>query len=172
MTRNSLALTSLVAAIPGGFMAYLLIMAFLSNPEKMPTMLNVVNGVALLVSVLLALGPIAILLFIRVKPSNEETAEAVGAGTGAAAIAAGGVGAAAAADWGNADEPFEMDDDNDPFASADGDDDVEAAAFEDDDFGADDDFGGDDLSAEAADDDAFEFDDDDELNFDDDDEFK
>lgn len=65
MTKAALMGTSLVAAIPGGFLAYLTIRAFVYHAEKIATMLQVVTGTTLVFSVLMALAPFAILLFVR-----------------------------------------------------------------------------------------------------------
>ena len=63
MTKSQTALTSLVAAVPGGFLAYLLVMAFLGHADQMGGMLNGVVGVALLCSIAAALTPVGIMLF-------------------------------------------------------------------------------------------------------------
>jgi hypothetical protein len=78
VTKTALMGTSLVAAIPGGFLAYLTICAFVYHAEKMATMLQVVTGTTLVFSVLMALSPFAILLFVR-------TAAAAGSASDAAA---------------------------------------------------------------------------------------
>lgn len=86
MTKGNLIATSLVGAVPAGVLAYFSIMAFVSYTEKMATMLQVVNGVTVLVSVLMALSPIAILIFMR-GPAQPEAA-AAGAATAAVPTAA------------------------------------------------------------------------------------
>lgn len=63
MTKSSSALMSLMAAIPGALLAFLLVMAFLSHADKMGGTLNAVVGVALLASIATALMPVGILLF-------------------------------------------------------------------------------------------------------------
>ncbi|QDT80380.1 hypothetical protein Mal35_38510 [Gimesia maris] len=63
MSKLQLPLISLVAAIPGGFLAYLLVMAFLNHAESMPTMLLAVAGTTLLMSGVLVLLPIGALIF-------------------------------------------------------------------------------------------------------------
>ena len=55
MSKLQLPLISLVAAIPGGFLAYLLVMAFLNHAESMPT--------TLLMSGVLVLMPLGALIF-------------------------------------------------------------------------------------------------------------
>ncbi len=74
VTKNGLIGTSFVAAIPAGVMAYFSVMAFLNYATDMPTMLQVVNGTALLFCALMTLSPIAILLFVR-KPGEDAEAE-------------------------------------------------------------------------------------------------
>jgi len=176
MTRNSLAATSLVAAIPAGFMAYFGVMAFLNYVENMPMMLKVVNGMALLVSALMVLSPVGIMLFVKGKSadSTDEAGALDATGATAAVIDAPGIeDDVDEAEFGAADEVEEFDtadeavDAEEDIESAD--DDFEAA---DDDFEAADDFGDEDFDDAIAsgDDDAFEFDDD-EFEFDDD-EFK
>lgn len=86
MTKGNLIATSFVGAIPAGCLAYFSIMAFLNFSENMATMLQVVNGVTVLVSVLMALSPLAILIFMR-GPAKPEVATA-GAATGAVPAAA------------------------------------------------------------------------------------
>ena len=63
MSKLQLPLISLVAAIPGGFLAYLLVMAFLNHAESMPTMLHAVAGTTLLMSGVLVLMPLGALIF-------------------------------------------------------------------------------------------------------------
>lgn len=170
MNRISLALTSLVAAIPGGFMAYLCIKAFLSYTENMPTMLSVVNGVTLLVCVLLALLPFAILLFIKGKPKEVAVAGA-DAANGAAEVAGTKSGSAPMKGRSDDDDAIEMDEMDEMNDDELADDDMEEDV-------ADDAFGDDATISEATaddagSDDAFEFDDDDkdddDFEFDDDD---
>lgn len=63
MSKLQLPLISLIAAIPGGFLAYLLVMAFLNHAESMSTMLLAVAGTTLLMSAVLVLMPIGALIF-------------------------------------------------------------------------------------------------------------
>ena len=75
MTKTSLCLTSLVAAVPGGWLAYLMVMGFLSNPGKkpgdgdvhVPTSVLVLSGILLAIGALLAVMPVGILLFAGPK---------------------------------------------------------------------------------------------------------
>ncbi len=87
MTKNALAASSLVAAIPAGVMAYLGVMAFLEYPEKMGLMLQIVTGTILLFSVLLVLMPFGVLLFAK-KPASDEAAAGDGTGEPAETVAA------------------------------------------------------------------------------------
>tara|TARA_R100001132_G_C3275139_1_gene97802 strand:- start:3307 stop:3810 length:504 start_codon:yes stop_codon:yes gene_type:complete len=63
VSKLQLPLISLIAAIPGGFLAYLLVMAFLNHAESMSTMLLAVAGTTLLMSAVLVLMPIGALIF-------------------------------------------------------------------------------------------------------------
>lgn len=92
MTKGNLIATSFVGAIPAGALAFFSIKAFIDFTEKMPTALQAVNGVTVLVSVLMALSPIAILIFMRGPAKEGEAAAgaaAVGAATAAVPTAAG-----------------------------------------------------------------------------------
>ena len=63
MTKSSTALMSLIAAVPGGVLALLLVWAFLGHADAMGGMLNAVVGIALLCGVAAALMPVGIVLF-------------------------------------------------------------------------------------------------------------
>ena len=63
MSKLQLPLMSLVAAIPGGFLTYLLVMAFLNHAEAMSTTLLGVAGLTLLLSAVLTIMPIGALIF-------------------------------------------------------------------------------------------------------------
>lgn len=63
MSKLQLPLMSLVAAIPGGFLTYLLVMAFLNHAEAMSTPLLGVAGLTLLLSGFLTILPIGALIF-------------------------------------------------------------------------------------------------------------
>lgn len=79
MTKGNLVATSFVGALPAAGLAYLTIMAFISYADKMATMLQVVTGTALVCSVLMALSPFAILLFVKsAAAAAEATAPAAG----------------------------------------------------------------------------------------------
>ncbi len=63
MSKLQLPLMSLVAAIPGAFLTYLLVMAFLNHAEAMSTSLLGVAGLTLLLSAFLAVIPLGALIF-------------------------------------------------------------------------------------------------------------
>ena len=63
MSRLQLPLMSLVAAIPGGYLTYLLVMAFLNHAEAMSTPLLGVVGLTLLLSAVLTIMPVGALIF-------------------------------------------------------------------------------------------------------------
>lgn len=146
MTKGNLIATSFVGAIPAGFLAYFTIMAFINYAENMATMLQVVTGTTVLFSVLMALSPIAILLFSKGKP--KEGTEVVAAGSATAAVAA-SKSAAAEPDVAELDEPQEEEFGESDSAGTD-DEDMSLSGFTE--------FSGEESS--AASDDAFEFDDD------------
>ena len=64
MSKLSFAGISLVGAIPAGFLAYVLIMVMLGNFENLTTMMQVFIWPALLVSVVIALMPVIIMVFM------------------------------------------------------------------------------------------------------------
>lgn len=63
MSKLQLPLMSLVAAIPGAYLTYLLVMAFLNHAEAMSTTLLGVAGLTLLLSGFLVLMPLGALIF-------------------------------------------------------------------------------------------------------------
>lgn len=84
MTKSALAATSLVAAVPGGFMAYLAVMAFMNHMAAMPVLLQAVVGATLLCSAMMALSPLGILLFSKGAPKAakaEKNADSSGIAT-------------------------------------------------------------------------------------------
>ena len=149
MSKGALTLTSLVAAIPGGFLTYLTIMAFINYTDKMVTMLQVVTGVTLVISLLMALAPFAILLFVR-TPVSAAAAQPARAPVSAAAVPAAATASAAGAvaDEFEAEEELES---ADAFSDDDGLDD----------FGSADEVSDDSTGEFSLDDDEFEFDEDD-----------
>ncbi len=62
--KKSVAAMSLVAAIPAAIMLAIAVLAFLNHADNMPTLLQVITGLVLLVCVFLALAPLGILLQI------------------------------------------------------------------------------------------------------------
>jgi hypothetical protein len=78
--RTQRALTSLVAAIPAGFLAYLLVMVFLSRADSLTMMTQIVVGVTLLCAALVALMPIGLMIFTgkNAKDEDEVTARPSG----------------------------------------------------------------------------------------------
>ncbi len=98
MSKLNLAAVSLVAAIPGGILAFFSIYAFLNYSERMQTMMQVVNGVTLLMAVVLVLTPVVIMLRKgKGVPADKKKASVP------EAVAAGG--ASESID----DDPFELD---------------------------------------------------------------
>lgn len=79
MSKTSLALTSLVAAVPAAFLAYLMVMTFLSRAEHMTGMMQVLAGMTLLVSAVMMAMPAGILIFGpkagKAKKKDEEAEE-------------------------------------------------------------------------------------------------
>jgi hypothetical protein len=63
VNKTQASLMSLVAAIPGGLLAYGMIMSFLQYSEKSPLSFKVISGMSLVMGLLLALLPFAILAF-------------------------------------------------------------------------------------------------------------
>jgi len=70
--RTQRALTSLVAAIPAGFLAYLLVMVFLNRADSLTTMTQVVVGVTLLCAALVALMPVGLMIFSGKKAAVDD----------------------------------------------------------------------------------------------------
>lgn len=63
MNKMNLAGTSLVAAIPAGFLGYLMVMAVMNNMDTMPTVMKVVAILLLLVSVTVVLFPVYVMIY-------------------------------------------------------------------------------------------------------------
>ncbi len=70
--RTQRALTSLVAAIPAGFLAYLLVMVFLSRADSLTMITQIVVGVTLLCAALVALMPIGLMIFTGKKAKDDD----------------------------------------------------------------------------------------------------
>lgn len=137
MGKIQLFFVSLVGAVPGGYVSYILISVFLDRAEKMSTAMQVIAGTSLALSGLVTVLPFFVLIFTPKKPwGYGEGDELLLASAGAAAA-----GGAAMAD----DDDFGDEDDDD-------------VQFDDDDEEDDDDFGDFD-----DDDDDFDLDDDDDF---------
>ena len=81
MGRTQRALTSLVAAIPAGFLSYLLVMVFLNQADSLKTTMQIVVGATLLASVVVTLMPFVLLIPGRKKAlDNAGPAAAVASG--------------------------------------------------------------------------------------------
>ena len=74
---------SLVAAIPAGLLAYLLVMTILQDPgfDKLVGFLQIVVVLSLAAGACIALLPIGILLFFHHSPATQAVAASPGAGT-------------------------------------------------------------------------------------------
>ena len=153
MSKLQLPLMSLVAAIPGGFLTYLLVMAFLNHAEAMSTSLLGVAGLTLLLSGFLTILPVGALIFgpkgaSKKKEKTEDQSEP----------------AAEEEDEYVSDSAAEL---SDEFAEDEFEDDEMAASGDDLDFGEVDEFSDSEISGEIEDE---EFDFSDEYEFDDEDE--
>lgn len=73
VSKYRLSAASLVTAIPAGYLAYLLVMAFLQKPgfDKMPGFFQIISGLALTMVTLMVLMPVGILIF-GAKPDKVE----------------------------------------------------------------------------------------------------
>ncbi len=72
MSKLSLALVSLVAAIPGGFLIYLLVMAFLSHANDMSGTLKIIAAATLGATSFISLMPLGILLLGKKAPGEKK----------------------------------------------------------------------------------------------------
>lgn len=79
MTKYSLSAASLVAAIPAGYLAYLLVMTFLNKPgfNELAGFFQIIAGLSLTLVTLMVLMPFGILIFGKSpekveKPKKEE----------------------------------------------------------------------------------------------------
>jgi hypothetical protein len=68
-------LLSLVAAVPGGVLAYLMVAAFLTRSGDMTGTFQILAGLTLVLSVLVAVIPVGILLFSRKEPQADKEAK-------------------------------------------------------------------------------------------------
>ncbi len=64
----------MVAAIPAGFLAYLLVMVFLSRADSLTMMTQIVVGVTLLCAAIVALMPIGLMIFTGKKSAAKDDA--------------------------------------------------------------------------------------------------
>lgn len=90
MGRTQRALTSLVGAIPAGFLAYLLVMVFLNRFDKLSTVLIIVVGATLACAVLVTLMPVGLLVFggkKAEKTADKESSSAIDKEEGSEEIA-------------------------------------------------------------------------------------
>jgi hypothetical protein len=74
MTRMQTAAASLVAAIPAGFLAALLVMAFLNSSENLKGLVMVLVGATLVSGALIAAMPVGILIFGGKKKPKADVA--------------------------------------------------------------------------------------------------
>ena len=81
MTKLGFTMTSLVAAIPGGFLCYFLIMVFLSKIENMNLMHQILAGGTLLIALLVTLIPFGVLVFFKSAPQTESDTPQAGTST-------------------------------------------------------------------------------------------
>lgn len=86
MNKVETSLVSLVAAVPGGLLAYGMVMSFLNFASTSPLSFRIVAGITLVTAVLMALLPLAILVYGGPK-KVKEVPEA-GAATGPLAVSA------------------------------------------------------------------------------------
>jgi len=73
--KIGLTLASLVAAIPAGFLSYLMVATFLTRANKMDTPFQVLAGGTLAIGALLTLLPLGVLIFVRSEPKEKDEAE-------------------------------------------------------------------------------------------------
>ena len=85
MTKMQTSLVSLVAAVPGGLLAYGMVMSFLNYASQSPLSFRIISGITLVTAVLLALLPLAILAYGG--PKKAKSAAAPGS-TGPLAVSA------------------------------------------------------------------------------------
>ncbi len=134
VTKYRLSAASIVTAIPAGFLAYVLVMAFLEKPgfDKMAGFFQIISGLTLTLVTLMVLMPVGILIFGKKPEPSAETH------AGGEDLAGDGEPEQAGEDLAEEEEAEDMfqDEGGDAFAEE---------GFEDDDLGdeefADDDFG-------------------------------
>lgn len=74
MNKMNLAGTSLVAAIPGALLGYLVLMAMINHMDSMPTVLKVAAIALFLVALMMTLFPGFVLIYHGGGKTKEETA--------------------------------------------------------------------------------------------------
>lgn len=81
MSKITYAALSLIGAVPGAYLSYLLVMAMLGHFGDMAGMMRVLACGILALSALLAAMPVGIMIFVRepgtAKPTSDEDAEEV-----------------------------------------------------------------------------------------------
>ena len=77
MGRTQRALTSLVAAIPSGFLAYTLVMVFLNQADSLSTITKILVGITLACAALITLMPFALLIFGGKKAAGADDDQSV-----------------------------------------------------------------------------------------------
>lgn len=86
VTKMQASLMSLVAAVPGGLLAYGMVMSFLQYSERSPLSFKVISGISLVLGLLLALLPLAILAFAGPKAVKEPAKKADGESVAVSAV--------------------------------------------------------------------------------------
>lgn len=76
MNKFSYAALALIAAIPGGFLSYMLVMTMLSNFRNMTGTFKFLVCAILACSALMAVMPIGIMIFVRDEEKERQKAEA------------------------------------------------------------------------------------------------
>ncbi|MEX0701667.1 MAG: hypothetical protein WD069_06175 [Planctomycetales bacterium] len=79
MSKLSLCLTSLVAAIPGGILAALMVMTIVAKFGEMPTSFTVLASIVLAVCAFVAVLPLGILIFGPRRPGEAAEKKAAAA---------------------------------------------------------------------------------------------
>lgn len=80
MSKWNLIAVSIVAAVPGAFLAYLMVDAFLSGADAMSGTMMALVGITLATSATMALTPVGIAVFGGKEPAVAEEPEAASAG--------------------------------------------------------------------------------------------
>lgn len=80
MSKWNLIAVSIVAAVPGAFLAYLMVSAFLSGADSMSGIMMALVGITLATSATVALTPVGIAVFGGKQPAVAEEPETASAG--------------------------------------------------------------------------------------------